>query len=1063
MNRAIQDGTSRRLFILLVIGLLYGLCAYAGITLTRGEGRIAAIWVPNALLVAVMMRWQQSDVSLVLVAFFANIVADLLAGDPLARAMGLSAANGIEMMVVCRGLRMLGISRPDLLRVFQLAAFCVVGGILAPVVSGAVAMFVLSSGGGIDGRLWVEWVLTDGLGLMIVTPAVWQAIDAWQQRKPIPVARAVEWAGIMGLTAVTTAAVFAQSRFPLLYVASPAVLLAAFRLGGLGAAAATIITAAIALAGTTLGSGPIALVRGDMSDKLHVLQGFLAVNFAMSLPLASALASRFHVMRALAASEARFRRMAEAAPVGIYKADAAGQVTYVNAAWTAKVGLSVAQSLGDGWMAALADTQPYQDDPPWIGFERPGDIKRRQARFRATDGSDLWVEIVNSAEFSDEGALTGFIGVVIDITDQRRNAEALAMREAELRLLADNLSDAVVRLSLDGVCRYASPSSAELFELPAKAMIGINLIAGFHPDDDENVRASFARLGNGEIDRARIAFRSASPHDPARYRWMEANCSLLRDPTNNQPHQIIASLRDVSATKQLEMDLRDARERAEHAAAAQTSFLANMSHEIRTPMNGVLGFADLLLTTPLAPDQRRQIEMIADSGRSMMRLLNDILDIAKVESGEMTIARERYDLWHVANGVARLMEPTARAKGLALGIAIEASVPQWIMGDALRIRQILLNLVGNAIKFTSDGRIDIRIDRLTTTAGDHMRIAVADTGIGIPPDRRSAIFDKFSQADVSTARRFGGSGLGLTISRELAELMSGTLTLESAPGSGSVFKLTTPLEMAEQPAPLDGSPRSMRIRPELGVPVKFSGALKVLIAEDNAINQELMLSIGRLLGFDAVMACDGGEAVRMVLAAQALGAPFDLVLMDMQMPELDGLEATRRIRAAGIGAEELPIIALTANAFADDIDRCLAAGMQHHLSKPVSAILLGEAIASWAPRAARPEASAKTPPAADTEWAMLLAPGSRLHQQFVERRDTTLAAVAALSDQRQINAMATAHLVDMLHKLAGTAGNFGETALGDWARDVERQITDAMPAARGDILRRAQQRAHSLC
>lgn len=1283
-----------RFLPILGLALLFGLLAYLAITYTRDQHRIAAIWLPNAVLIAFMLRRGRADPLQIAVACAANIAANLAAGDAPFRAAALSLVNSVEIAIICYGMRLQGLARPDMLRFDHLLAFVIIGGLIAPATSGLIAASVLAAPGTSIVELWLSWALTDALGLLIVAPAIWVSMDAWQRRARPSRQQTVEWLAIMGGGLFVILMLFTQSRFPLLFVAAPVVLLAAFRLGGLGATAATVLVAMVASVATALDVGPIALVQGSLTDRLHVLQAFLAVNFAMSLPVAAILESRAEAVRALAASEernrsivdnmrevvfqtdaegrwtflnpaweaftgysvqesigwrttrllhpddidaarniypdlisgaiaeatlsqrfrrrdgewshievsvrrlvnpdgrflgtsgnirdvtplvlqqhalreseARFRRMAEAAPVGIFRADAEGQVTYVNAAWCAKIGLNLEQSLGNGWMTALADVTAYLADPPWQGFRQPGNVKRRIARFRGADNADLWVETVNTAEFDDEGRITGYIGVVIDITEQRLSAErladserrfealaklapagifrasadggmtyvnpdwlrmtglgeggwegdawqraihpqdrdrivaewtravvgkrefrsefrwirpdgstawldavgrpelgpdgnmqgyigvalditerraaldALAERDAELSLLADNATDAIVRMTLAGECLYASPSATELFELPPEILIGQNLIADFHPDDDVRVRAIFDALAKGATDRALIAFRSASPLERSRYRWMEAHCALLRDPATNLPREIIASLRDVSANKQLEAELRDARERAEQAAVAKSAFLANMSHEIRTPMNGVIGFTELLQASDLAPTQRQQVDMIADSGRTMMRLLNDILDISKIEAGQMQIAAEPFDLRHLLRGVVRLMEPSAHTKNLEVRTKISDDTPERIVGDPLRLRQILLNLVGNAIKFTEHGHVAIAISVDPAAVDAGLQIDVSDSGIGIAPERIGAIFDIFAQEDTSTARRFGGSGLGLSITRQLVELMHGSINVHSDRGSGSTFTVRLPLHIGEQDGPIAAN------APTTTDPsCQHDQVPLILVAEDNDINQALMRAMAAQLGYQIVIAANGLEAVRAVEERASQQKSFDVVFMDVQMPIMDGLEATKRLRDLGFGAERLPIVALTANAYADDIAACREAGMQHHLSKPISVSALNDAFKRFGRRAGG--AREQLDPASNADLP------DALRQQYHARKSDTLERAARLANATTAPDDEWESFLDDLHRLAGTAGFFEDTTVGDAAGALEHELRDAEPSARSAMVAR---------
>ena len=550
------------------------------------------------------------------------------------------------------------------------------------------------------------------------------------------------------------------------------------------------------------------------------------------------------------------------------------------------------------------------------------------------------------------------VAYVTDVTNDERAAQQLAQRDRYQRALLDNfpfmvwLKDTESRfLAVNApyarACGAASP----------EALVG-------KTDLDVWPRAAAERYRAG--DRAVLAsgcngFVDVQEDALDNRRWVEVYKSPIT--VDGRIVGTVGFSRDITEKREAAEELARHRHHPEDlvaertaeleaASRAKSTFLANMSHEIRTPLNAIIGLTQLMLRSSRDTEDAKRLESVVGAGRHLLAIINDLLDISRIEAERMPLDIARFAVAQVVDDAAGLVCDTARAKGLRLTIAVDPQVPSHVMGDATRVGQILFNFIGNAVKFTEHGEVRLRVRLLeqlapsTAGAGVTLRFEVSDTGIGIDPAIQPRLFNAFEQGDPSTTRRYGGTGLGLAISRRLAELMGGSVGVRSTPGQGSTFWFTAHFDLAgalaPQPAPAKAA------APDLRVLARDFAHCRLLLVEDNEVNQYVALELLGDTGLQVDVAADGQQAVDMC-ARNA----YDLILMDMQMPVMDGLTATRAIRALPQGAT-VPILAMTANAFAEDRQRCEAAGMNDYLSKPFEPEQLYAAVRRWLDPSRRP-------------------------------------------------------------------------------------------------------------
>lgn len=533
----------------------------------------------------------------------------------------------------------------------------------------------------------------------------------------------------------------------------------------------------------------------------------------------------------------------------------------------------------------------------------------------------------------------------------RQNAEldrlrSSVHRESNSRLLAEEALDETrdrLQLAVDAaglaLWDWQLPSPEVFLTARWGEMLGdvamdgywktADLLQRLHPDDRVRVQAMARGLLDGRHAKAAAQYRIRSATG---WVWMESHAMVAERDGRGQPLRLMGTHADIGERKRVEADIERARELAEQASQAKSEFLANISHEVRTPLNALMGLTRLLMDSPLDTEQKSWLDLMDSSAHALLSLLNDVLDLSRIEAGKMQLEHERFHLHDALTEVSAVYSEQARSKSIAWALTLAPDLPVHLVGDAGRLRQVLGNLLSNALKFTPrGGRVEMIASHAaaTTDGAKCWQVRVKDSGVGISAKQQVTLFDAFTQADASTARRYGGSGLGLAICARLVRLMGGTISVETALGQGSCFAVSLPLNESPRSLP-QSAPQELNDLAAAGE--RFAG-LCVLVAEDHPVNELLMNQLLKRLGCTVRNARDGEQAV-----AQWAQGGVDLVLMDVQMPGTNGLQATQRIREleGQRGLVPTPIVAVTANAMSDDRAICLAAGMDGYTPKPVS-------------------------------------------------------------------------------------------------------------------------------
>ncbi|MBA3945548.1 MAG: PAS domain-containing protein [Herpetosiphonaceae bacterium] len=748
------------------------------------------------------------------------------------------------------------------------------------------------------------------------------------------------------------------------------------------------------------------------------------------------------------AAEERYSLAAQGANDGLWDWDLRSDEVYYSPRWKEMLG-STEGDIGtspEEWFCRIhpADCARVRTE---IAAHREGLTHHFESELRMIDASGhyRWILSRGLAVRDADGRALRIAGSQTDMTGRKQVEEALRDSEERFRQVTEHVREVFwMREVSSGLLIYVSPAYEELWgrKCSAPSVALEAWLAAIHSDDRARVeQAMQTKQTTGTYDEEyRIL------HSDGTLLWIKDRAFPVQDAAG-QVYRVVGIAEDITGPRQIAEALNVAKDAAEAANLAKSEFLATMSHEIRTPMNGVIAMIEMLLATQLTAKQREYADIIRLSGDGLLRLINDILDFSRIEAGKLDLDVDTFDPRGLLDEVTSMTRSRALNQGLKLRTSVDSSVPAQLCGDGYRLRQVLLNLVSNAVKFTEQGTVDIEasVDR---TDGQQVWIhfAVRDTGVGLGPVARVQLFQPFTQADSSMARKHGGTGLGLAISQRLIELMGGVIEVASVEGEGSTFTCRVPFAYAKGliPSVPTGDLTGIVTLPQ----VQVDPGVMILVVEDNPVNQRITRMQLEKLGYGVDVASNGREALRVLAEAQGT-TPWGLVLMDCQMPEMDGFEATAAIRATEHSTGlHLPIVALTANALLGDVARCLRAGMDDYLAKPVGLDELRATIERWVAASAprrdpAPAPQYLMPKAATLDHAMLNElrglqeegmPDllSELVDLFMDEAPRLITAIRAAITMGDAGALRVA-----AHTLKGCSSNLGALVLAGECKKLE--------------------------